>query len=358
MKRFVACLTLSLCLGAASRAASDLVINEIMYHPFHTAAQAEDTGREWIEILNRGTNTINLTGWRLAKGIDFTFTNGTLAPGSYVVVAASRASFLATYPGVTNVVGDWTGHLGNTDDSIKLLNPIGEEVNRVAYADSGDWAVRARESADAYGLRGWDWLAPHDGGGFTLELINPNMPNLYGQNWSASTTANGTPGAVNSVFATNSAPFIQEVSFFPLVPRSVDNVTIKATIEDELTEGVTVTLFYRNATTVNPPAFTPLSMYDDGAHGDGRAGDGIFAAVLPPQTNRAVIEFYVAASDSDGRTRSWPAPSRNAPDLGGGILPPETGANATYQVDDGTYGGTQPFYRLIMKCSQNLDHLR
>ena len=45
-----------------------------------------------------------------------------------------------------------------------LLNAAGEEVNAVNYADSGEWAVRARQSADAFGLRGWDWLAPHDGG--------------------------------------------------------------------------------------------------------------------------------------------------------------------------------------------------
>ena len=179
--------------GAAS--ASDVVINEIMYHPSHTAAQAEDTGREWLELCNRGTNAVNLQGWRLSKGVEFAFTNITLPPGGYLVVAASQTNFLPRYPGVTNVVGDWTGRLGNTDDEIRLLDASGEVVNRVAYADSGDWAVRARLSADGYGLRGWDWLAPQDGGGRTLELINPSMPNPSGQNWAASTVTDGTPGA-------------------------------------------------------------------------------------------------------------------------------------------------------------------
>ncbi len=328
---------------------TDIVINEIMYHPFHTAAQAEDTGREWIELFNRGTNAVNLQNWRLSKGIDFTFSNITfLEPGAFLVVTASRTNFLAQYPAVTNVAGDWTGRLGNTDDEVRLLNPQGDEVDAVKYADGGDWAVRTRVSADAYGLRGWDWLAPHDGDGASLELINASMPNHYGQNWAAGTVNGGTPGAANSVVAGNTAPFIQEVSHFPLVPRSTESVTVKARVEDEATEGMTATLFYRNASSASPPGFSSVAMFDDGNHADGLPGDGVFAGAISTQTNGAIIEFYVAASDSEGRTRTWPAPSLNAPDLGGAVLPPAAGANALYQVDDTAYTGTQPLYRMIM----------
>ena len=334
---------------ATAAGASDVVINEIMFHPYHTAAQAEDAGQEWVELFNRGTNTVNLQGWRLSKGVEFTFTNSTLAPGGYLVVAASRTNFLAHYPGMTNVWGDWIGRLSNTDDEVRLLDATGEEMDRVAYADSGDWAVRTRLSADALGLRGWDWLAPQDGGGMTLELINPNMPNEYGQNWSASTPVGGTPGAVNSVFTNNTAPFIQGVSHFPLVPRSTESVTVKARIDDEQTNGLVVTLYYRNANSASPPAFTVLTMFDDGAHGDDLAGDGLFAAAIPALANNVVVEFYVSATDSGARNRTWPAPARNAPDLGGGVLPPESGANALYQVDDSVaYTGPQPYYRMIL----------
>jgi hypothetical protein len=324
-------------LNSFASAAGDVVINEIMYHPFHTAAQAEDTGQEWVELFNRGTNNVSLNGWRLTKGVEFTFTNLTLPPGGYVVVAASRTNFLARHPGVTNVVGNWVGRLSNTDNDLRLLNGLGEEVGRVAFADSGDWAVRARESADAFGLRGWGWLAPHDGGGMTLELINPARPNQYGQNWAASTNAGGTPGAANSVLATNSAPFIQAVAHFPLVPRSTESVTVVARIDDEQTNGLTVTLFYRNAGSASPPAFTPAPMFDDGAHGDNLAGDGLFGAVVPAQANGTIIEFYVSASDAQALNRTWPAPARNAPDLGGAVLPPGSGANALFQVDDSIY---------------------
>jgi uncharacterized repeat protein (TIGR01451 family) len=346
-KRFFSALLL-VCVGVFPAAAADVVIHEIMYHPPHTAAQAEDTGREWIELFNRGTNAVNLHQWRLTRGVEFTFSNVTLPAGGYLVVAASKTNFLAAYPSATNVVGDWTGRLSNSDDELSLLNSAGEEVDAVDYADSGEWAVRARQSLDAYGLRGWDWLAPHDGGGNTLELINPAMPNEYGQNWSASLGTGGTPGAANSVTANNSAPFIQRVVNFPLVPRSIDTVTITARIEDELTTGLSVTLFYRNASFTSPPGFSSLTMFDDGAHGDDLAGDGLFGATISAQVNNTVIEYYISATDSGARTRLWPAPAQNAPDLGGGILPPTSGANAVYQVDDSTYSGTQPYYRIVM----------
>ena len=105
--------------------ANDVVINEIMYHPYHTAAQAEDVGQEWVELFNRGTNAVNLAGWRLSKGVQFTFTNSTIPPGGYLVVTANRTNFVAHYPAVTSVVGDWIGRLSNTDDDIRLLDATG-----------------------------------------------------------------------------------------------------------------------------------------------------------------------------------------------------------------------------------------
>src|SRR5690349_9083143 len=88
--------------------ANSIVINEIMYHP--SPGVPEDKRREWIELYNAGTNAVNLTGWRIGRGVDYAFANNTvLQPGAYLVVAANRTAFLGQYPGVANVVGDWTG---------------------------------------------------------------------------------------------------------------------------------------------------------------------------------------------------------------------------------------------------------
>src|SRR5262249_14753436 len=89
----------------------DVVINEIMYHP--APAMPESNAWEWVELHNKGTNAINLAGWKFTKGIDFTFSNIVLAPDGYLVVAADRVAFNSLYPAVTNVVGNWHGTLGN-----------------------------------------------------------------------------------------------------------------------------------------------------------------------------------------------------------------------------------------------------
>src|SRR5205085_1957390 len=104
--------------------------------------------------------------------------------------------------------------------------------------------------------------------------------------------------------------------------------------------------------------FNSAAMFDDGAHGDGAAGDGIYGAVIAAQANNAVVEFYVQAVDSGGRTNTWPGPVIAA---GDGIGPTGQVANALYQVDDdalNAYGGVatgQPLYKLIMTESERAE---
>jgi hypothetical protein len=103
--------------------AAEVLINEIMYHS--PPAVPEVPAFEWVELLNRGSNSVDLTGWRLDKGVAFTFTNVALAPGGCLVVAASRAAFLTNHPGITNVVGDWTGKLRNRGETVRLVDATG-----------------------------------------------------------------------------------------------------------------------------------------------------------------------------------------------------------------------------------------
>ncbi|HWI58899.1 MAG TPA: lamin tail domain-containing protein, partial [Bacillota bacterium] len=172
-----------------------LLINEIMYHP--PPAIPEAPSKEWIELYNSGTNAVDLSGWRFTKGLSFTFTNVTLPAGGYLVVAANRAVFQTNYPTVTNVVGDWTGKLRNSGETLELSDALGQKVDTVSYATEGDWALR--RPGEPYPGKptwwvGWQWTTPADGLGKSLELINANLPNHYGQNWSASAPDGGTPG--------------------------------------------------------------------------------------------------------------------------------------------------------------------
>ncbi|MHB1035366.1 MAG: lamin tail domain-containing protein [Pirellulales bacterium] len=324
--------------------AGDIVINEIMYHPgFGEVGQAgyvaEDVRQEYIELLNKGTAPYNLMGWKLTQGVDFTFPDITLGAGEYLVVAADTAAFAAKYPGVTNVLGGWTGRLSNSGEEIELEDQYGLRMADVSYAHEGDWAVRRQapiDPAHPTWWPGWVWTSATDAGRKSLELVNPALANDQGQNWAPSVPNEGTPGAVNSVASADLAPMVLDVEHLPAIPKSTDPVTIRAKIVDELAAGTTVTLHHR---VDGAGAFTTTTMVDDGAHGDGAAGDGIFGAIIPPHANNTIVEFYLQATDAGGKSRTWPGPTS---DTG------TQGANLHYQVDDAVYAGNQPFYRVIV----------
>ena len=243
MKSFLARMSCVLSLGLLPLQAQQVVINEIMYHP-----QSENPLHEYIELHNRGAAAADLSGWRFVNGVEFTLPNGSsLSAGSYLVVAADVAAFQLLYPLVNNVVGGWAGQLSNGGETIELVNALGERVDVVSYADEGDWATRTRLPDPARSLPSWEWAATHDGGGDSLELINPALDNNTGQNWAPSLPAGGTPGGPNSVRQSNIAPLILNTIHSPAVPNSTQPITITARVVDESTNAPVVTLFFRNA---------------------------------------------------------------------------------------------------------------
>ena len=186
------------------------LISEFMFHPPHLA-EREDPNEEWLEIYNPGPGSVALQNWTLS-GVGFIFPPGnttTIPENTYLVVAADVATFRARHQGVTNVVGDWSGGLSNRSETIQLLNPAGVEIDRVKYADGGDWALR-RPGPDDLGHRGWIWQNPADAGSKSMELRNLLFSNNSGQNWAPSLPDYGTPGQQNSVFSLNIPPLIED----------------------------------------------------------------------------------------------------------------------------------------------------
>jgi hypothetical protein len=318
----------------------DVVINEIMYN-----TPSADPAEEWIELHNRGTTPVNLLGWRISDGVDYTFGNVSIPAGGYLVVAANTEVFADLFPGVANVVGGWLDSLSNNGEGVELQNASGDSVDRVRYATDGDWGIRRRLPDPATGTLGWDWTADHDGIGKSVELINIALSNDNGQNWGPSNPVGGTPGVVNSIAAADIAPLVSESTHSPIVPTSTSSVTISARVTDEQNAGVVVQLFYR--TQQNP--FIQADMLDDGLSGDGGAGDGIYAATIPAMGDRTVVEFYVQASDAASNARTYPAPGINQ------VGTPAQVLNMVYQVDDSVSTGTQPFYRIILTEANRIE---
>ena len=357
----------SLAALAPAAPGQNVVINEIMYHP-----SSHIPRDEWIELYNRGATNVNVSGWKLGGGLNFVIPSNTVVfAGNYLVIAGHKASFQTAYPSVPNVVGDfavlratnvvgstitnWQNTLSNTRNVIQLDDAHGQTIDRVEYADEGDWAQRQRGFNDQ-GRRGWKWYAPHDGFGNSLELINAALPNEHGQNWTYSSLSGGSPGAANSAVNANIAPMILDVAHFPVVPRPTNSVSVTARLLDESASGLTVRLHWR-VDTATPPPFTVTNMFDDGAHGDGLANDGIYAVTVPAQENNAVVEFYVHATDGQNNARSWPAPALPAAD--DLIGTPTNVVNALYQVDDNAanefVASGQPMLKLIFTEAERVE---
>ncbi|MBN1845311.1 MAG: lamin tail domain-containing protein, partial [Sedimentisphaerales bacterium] len=341
----------------------NIVINEIMYHPAHaeSASQPEPLGREFIELYNRGIQPVSLAGWRIADGVDFSFAARTMNPGDYLVVAANRSAFLSFYPQVDPdlVVGNWQGHLSNSGETVEIVDQNGLRMDRVHYADQGDWSVRRLGPLDDH-HRGWQWSDDHDGAGRSLELIQPLISNDYGQNWTASQLDGGTPGSANSVAAATFAPLILEVSHRPILARSGQPVVVTARIRNVVAADRTVRLHYRldestyqqdTYPTYDPDSYTVIAMTDDGTNGDRRPLDGVYSATIPAALHAAgaIVEFFVETGQN-GVTRTWPAPV----DVDGSM---RQVVNCLYQVHlpdplfdpDGDWApGSQPIYFIIM----------
>lgn len=84
-------------------------------------------------------------------------------------------------------------------------------------------------------------------------------------------------------------------------PTATDTVTVTARISGGGTTGV-----FLNAGTGMVGGFRRLQMFDDGQHGDQVAGDGIFTALINPQSNGLRVRFFIeAVRGNAARTRSY-----------------------------------------------------
>ena len=118
-------------------APAQVVINEIMFHPPHVDGDPEPTAEEYIELLNTGADAVSIDGWELDRGVDFTFGPVSIGAGETLVVAADLATFQTANPGVTNVVGGWTGRLSNSGERIRLQR---SEERRVGKECRSRWS--------------------------------------------------------------------------------------------------------------------------------------------------------------------------------------------------------------------------
>ena len=142
---------------------SDVVITELMVEP-----PSGHRDGEFIELYNKGTSPVDLSGWRFVSGVDYRFSAGTtIGAGEYVVIAANQRFTSESHPSVS-VLGEYAGNLNNNNELLRLEDSWGNLADEVHYHTGGDWPRLAA------------------GQGSSLELRNPAMDNSKSSAWADS----------------------------------------------------------------------------------------------------------------------------------------------------------------------------
>ncbi|HON08256.1 MAG TPA: lamin tail domain-containing protein, partial [Verrucomicrobiota bacterium] len=161
---------------------SDIIINEIMYKPI-----SGNNDDEFIELYNRGTNTISLDGWKFTDGITFKLpTNAIIKPGGYIVAGKNIVNLFSKYQQLnsSNTFGNYSGSLANKGEHIELSMPfIFISTNDLGQISTQTIYVVVNEVSYKSGGRWGNWSS---GGGSSLELKDPNSDNRYAANWADS----------------------------------------------------------------------------------------------------------------------------------------------------------------------------
>jgi hypothetical protein len=277
-------------LAAVGRSAeTDVIINEIMYHPPLDLVQLQ-----YIELFNRGDSPVNLSKWSLAKGLKFEFPDKTqLSAGGYLVICRDVKAFTSNYGADIPVLGDFSGHLSHRGEKIELCNAAGTIIDEVKYEDHEPWPT-----------------AP-DGHSPSLERICPFVSGKLAENWGGSVLRatekpGGTPGRVNDNFSAKPLPAIGAAVFKPGLPDQKTLITVEVTDAGHIK---TVTLLWRIARTGSQTPERELPMVRT-------AGDdtkGTYQASIDGQPSGTLVRFRIKATNADGAERLKPSPTEPRP---------------------------------------------
>ncbi|MFT5725449.1 MAG: hypothetical protein ACI9JN_002574 [Bacteroidia bacterium] len=157
----------------------DVVISEVLPDPSPNVGLPEV---EYLELTNRSNEIIDLSGWTISdKSKSVELPVYVLWPDSIVLVCDKSSQKL--YAHLPNVVAvDGLISLNNSGDSLVLKNSNDEIVFSLNYTS------------------GWHSPIWKIEGGWSLEMIDIELPCAGNNNWASTVSKNGgTPGTVNSI---------------------------------------------------------------------------------------------------------------------------------------------------------------
>lgn len=163
-----------------STAPPPLRIVEILAQPLPpTAAEiaagfTDKDDFEFLEVMNTGTEPLNVRDIRFSQGIDLTLADATLAPGERAVVVRNRAAFTFRYGSTARVLGEYVGNLDNGGERLAMLSALGTTISDFTYKTDAPW--------------------PGGLAGGSITLISPALDPALAASWRNSVAPGGSAG--------------------------------------------------------------------------------------------------------------------------------------------------------------------
>lgn len=259
-----------------------LVINEVMSANQSTLlGSAGDRYPDWVELYNPLAADIVLANWKL----ELLRPDGTgeafLFPTGQVVRAGDRKLVLcANNPGPDLLATGF--RLPDGGATVRLRAPSGSLIDIVNYPPQKGDISYARYADGVIAFT-------------STTMATPGSPNVY------------------------TGPMPPSLKF-----RGFDTVNFRAGVPvrlfadaDDDSAVLGVSLSWRRIDIVDDTWHRVL-FYDDGQHSDGNTADGVFSGVLEPGLpDGAAIQFYLEATDANGKTTYLPESPEASEDSGG-----------------------------------------
>ena len=119
--------TLPVCVNA------EVSFSEIMYD-----LDGSDTGREWIEVTNSGSDAADISLWKLFENntnhaLVYISGGQSIVAGGYAIIADNKEKFLTDWPSFTGPLFESSFSLNNTGETMSLKDPNGSVMDTVTY---------------------------------------------------------------------------------------------------------------------------------------------------------------------------------------------------------------------------------
>jgi hypothetical protein len=238
---------------------ADLVLNEFMASNGTFLADEWGDFDDWIEVLNTGPGSADLTGMFLTDDL----LRSTQWPIPFLILGpGERALFWADAE-----IGEGPRHtsfrLDSAGEAVGLFDTI---INGNQLIDSivfGEQATDRSFGRFPDGAGPWIYMA----------TPTPTLPN---------------------VDEGNIPPLVSETDHNPNSPDAGQEVIVTTRMRDLDGTLDDTRLFYDAG-----GGFLAVTLFDDGLHGDGEAGDQIHGATIPGFPANTSIRYYVRARDDD-----------------------------------------------------------